>query len=227
MKKSLFSFTTRKPYRLRPVSFFNLGRTQKKNMSWPQASLAYPRLNPQGDIDRDGVKNMFDCRPFDRKRHIILRYGETVPAQFQEAVSSYFREHPEEKRQAETFKGKQVMWKFDERIVPQVALPSQIKKARTLSSARFTKKRPFVKISSKIPQEDIPKRIESALEFKKEREERNKKRIVERHYPSESKSEGRDAISDILEGKENRPPKLVLKGEYAEDILRNLKSESD
>jgi hypothetical protein len=40
----------------------------KKNMNWKQAKARYPRLSPFGDADRDGVKNKFDCHPFDRKR---------------------------------------------------------------------------------------------------------------------------------------------------------------
>jgi len=37
-------------------------------MSWTQAKRRYPKLSPLGDADRDGVKNRFDCRPFDRKK---------------------------------------------------------------------------------------------------------------------------------------------------------------
>jgi len=40
----------------------------KKNMNWTQAKRRFPRLNPFGDADRDGVKNKFDCRPFNRLR---------------------------------------------------------------------------------------------------------------------------------------------------------------
>jgi hypothetical protein len=41
-----------------------------KDLRWTQA-VANPKLrglNPFGDADKDGVLNMFDCRPFDRKR---------------------------------------------------------------------------------------------------------------------------------------------------------------
>jgi len=40
----------------------------KKNMNWSQAKRRFPGLNPMGDADRDGVKNRFDCRPFNRMR---------------------------------------------------------------------------------------------------------------------------------------------------------------
>jgi len=41
---------------------------ERKDMNWSQAKWNYPRLKPMGDRDRDGVKNQFDCKPFDRKR---------------------------------------------------------------------------------------------------------------------------------------------------------------
>jgi rubrerythrin len=40
----------------------------KKNMSYDQAKAKYPRLDPFGDADRDGVKNWVDCKPFDKRR---------------------------------------------------------------------------------------------------------------------------------------------------------------
>ena len=65
---------SRKPIK---ISFFqpvklNTSRSVRqvplKNLTWPQASLRFPRMNPFGDIDRDGKLNMFDCRPFDKRR---------------------------------------------------------------------------------------------------------------------------------------------------------------
>ncbi len=41
---------------------------KKKNLTWAQAQKKYPRLNPFGDADKDGLINMFDCKPFDKKR---------------------------------------------------------------------------------------------------------------------------------------------------------------
>ena len=43
-------------------------KIDKKNMNWAQAKWAFPKLKPNRDNDRDGVKNQFDCKPFDRKR---------------------------------------------------------------------------------------------------------------------------------------------------------------
>lgn len=40
----------------------------KKNMTWPQAKVRFPLLNPMKDADKDGVINLLDCKPFDRKR---------------------------------------------------------------------------------------------------------------------------------------------------------------
>jgi hypothetical protein len=47
----------------------NIGSVSKRNLTWPQAQVRYPRMDPFGDADRDGKLNMFDCRPFDMKRH--------------------------------------------------------------------------------------------------------------------------------------------------------------
>jgi len=38
------------------------------NLTWKQAKARFPRLNPYGDVDRDGVRNFKDCKPFDIKR---------------------------------------------------------------------------------------------------------------------------------------------------------------
>lgn len=38
----------------------------KKQMNWVQAKTKFPRLNPFKDADRDGVMNMYDCKPFNK-----------------------------------------------------------------------------------------------------------------------------------------------------------------
>lgn len=57
----------------KPVTLYNskasVKNIKKKDLTWPQAQQRYPRMNPNGDADRDGKINMFDCRPFDKKRH--------------------------------------------------------------------------------------------------------------------------------------------------------------
>jgi len=53
MKTKIF-----KPVRIQKIS----------NLNWNQAKKRFPNMNPFKDADRDGVKNMFDCKPFDRKR---------------------------------------------------------------------------------------------------------------------------------------------------------------
>ena len=42
-----------------------------KDMNWSQTKWKYPKLKPMGDKDRDGVKNMFDCKPLNRKRQDV------------------------------------------------------------------------------------------------------------------------------------------------------------
>jgi hypothetical protein len=43
----------------------------RKNLTYAQAKKKYPKMNPYGDADRDGVSNWLDCRPFDRKRQDV------------------------------------------------------------------------------------------------------------------------------------------------------------
>lgn len=54
------------------ISFWKVKKPiEKNNMNWAQAKWNYPKLKPMSDYDRDGVKNQFDCRPFDRKRQHV------------------------------------------------------------------------------------------------------------------------------------------------------------
>jgi len=39
------------------------------NFTWKQAKSKYPKLNPFGDFDKDGVINKKDFRPFNKKKH--------------------------------------------------------------------------------------------------------------------------------------------------------------
>jgi hypothetical protein len=38
----------------------------RRQMNWFQAKSKFPKLNPFGDADRDGVINMLDCKPFNK-----------------------------------------------------------------------------------------------------------------------------------------------------------------
>jgi len=60
------------------VSFFkparintkkNIKNIKRKNLTWSQATIRYPKMKAFGDRDKDKVPNMFDCKPFDNKRH--------------------------------------------------------------------------------------------------------------------------------------------------------------
>lgn len=75
----------RKNKKINKISFFkpiqlNTSKSVKKiplkNLTWPQARMRYPRMNPFGDRDKDGKLNMFDCKPFDKKRHSKLMRDE-------------------------------------------------------------------------------------------------------------------------------------------------------
>lgn len=37
-------------------------------MNWVQAKTKYPKLSPFGDADHDGLINMYDCKPFNKKK---------------------------------------------------------------------------------------------------------------------------------------------------------------
>jgi len=50
----------------------------KKDMTWPQAKIRFPKLKPMVDTDRDGVINLLDCRPFYKKRQGIFHKGQRV-----------------------------------------------------------------------------------------------------------------------------------------------------
>ena len=57
--------------RMDKVSFHAFGKPKeipKKDLTWPQAKIRYPLLRPMRDADKDGVINLLDCRPFDRRR---------------------------------------------------------------------------------------------------------------------------------------------------------------
>ena len=38
------------------------------NLNWDQSKKRFPKLNPYGDVDHDGVKNHRDCKPFNIKK---------------------------------------------------------------------------------------------------------------------------------------------------------------
>lgn len=49
-------------------SFWKPVPKKKKDLNYPQAKRKYPGLNPLGDYDKDGVINMKDCKPFNKKK---------------------------------------------------------------------------------------------------------------------------------------------------------------
>jgi hypothetical protein len=63
---------SRKPFKLKFFSPIKLNTKKSvrkiplKNLTWPQASLRFPRMNPFEDKDKDGKLNMFDCKPFEK-----------------------------------------------------------------------------------------------------------------------------------------------------------------
>lgn len=76
----------------KPVSLFTYKVPSKKtkiakmNMTWPQAKVKYPKMNPFRDTDRDGVPNFLDCRPFNKKKDGIVSSVTKIAAQAYKAV---------------------------------------------------------------------------------------------------------------------------------------------
>jgi hypothetical protein len=56
------------PFRRFGKDRLGINKIKKKDLNWEQAKKRYPNMQPFGDADRDGVINMFDCKPFDPKR---------------------------------------------------------------------------------------------------------------------------------------------------------------
>jgi len=81
--KSFFNPVKKKPFVVgRPKPLFqpvklptrkSVKTISKKNLTWPQAVVKYPKVTMFGDADKDGKLNMFDCKPFDKKRHGYTR----------------------------------------------------------------------------------------------------------------------------------------------------------
>ena len=53
--------------KMKPFNVVNTSKASNKNMNWMQTQKKYPKINPFGDADRDGVINMYDCKPFNKK----------------------------------------------------------------------------------------------------------------------------------------------------------------
>lgn len=79
-----------KGFKFKPVTIWtskNVRNIPKKKLTYPQAIVRYPRLNPFGDADRDGKLNMFDCKPFDKKKH--GKYSQNIPIEKAKYVTGY------------------------------------------------------------------------------------------------------------------------------------------
>jgi len=71
-------------------------KVKRKDMSWTQAKVRNPKLSPFGDVDRDGVKNWLDCKPFDRKRQDKKKEAKWRKELIKESEEEYEEEFPEE-----------------------------------------------------------------------------------------------------------------------------------
>jgi len=96
----------RKPYKSRTVMRF----PKKKKMTYPMASIRYG-LRPFGDRDRDGVANVFDCKPYDIKKQDarwcadIGMFTIDRPKQSCRHATPFCAEHCYNKKMYKVFKG--------------------------------------------------------------------------------------------------------------------------
>jgi len=81
VKKSMFDLAIAKPHR-KPIGFMgNFQQSKKKssprmNMNYTQAKRKFPKLSPFGDADKDGYPNVFDCKPFNKRKHMAYKYDD-------------------------------------------------------------------------------------------------------------------------------------------------------
>jgi tRNA nucleotidyltransferase (CCA-adding enzyme) len=76
-QKSLFEIPIPKLNIKNPLQIINKPKknVKKKNLTWLQSlSLYGKKINPYKDSDKDGVMNMMDCRPFDKKRQDFVTF---------------------------------------------------------------------------------------------------------------------------------------------------------
>jgi len=57
----------------------NTKNIKKSNLLWSQAKVRFPGLSPYKDSDKDGVVNMLDCRPFDKRRQDFGKFKRRGP----------------------------------------------------------------------------------------------------------------------------------------------------
>ena len=206
--------------KLKDVAFYKPlleKQRNKKDLTCEKAKFKYPKLNPYGDADKDRVPNFLDCRPFDRKRHIVLKYAKFTPKATKETTEKFFRDNPKLREEAERLGPKMVTWKIQK-------FGNVNKSSGTISGLhkvdfREDKKGPPTVVVNPNTNE-LPKRLKEALESKKEIEEK-----IKLSKMNENKPQPRGTtivLEDTIAGKQSELPRL-LQGAYAGDILNNLK----
>ena len=59
-----------------------------QNWGWDKIRAKYPYLKPFADYDRDGVPNIFDCKPFNRKKKEIIDLNKVSAAKKKSILSN-------------------------------------------------------------------------------------------------------------------------------------------
>jgi len=72
-------------------------RHDRKLMSYPQTKAAGIKLKPYGDVDKDGVRNSKDCKPYDPKKQGFIHDAKMKALQWQEERLEKQREKEQSK----------------------------------------------------------------------------------------------------------------------------------
>jgi len=78
-------FKPAKPYTRQNIK--KIKKIPKQKLSWPQAVVRYPRLNPFNDNDKDRRPNWLDCKPFNMKQH--GKFVQNIPISEAKQVALY------------------------------------------------------------------------------------------------------------------------------------------
>jgi len=224
-KKNVFNLKTKF------VSPVNVNyNVPKKKMNYFQALGKYPRMNPLGDIDKDGVLNMFDCKPFDRtkdaeskilkkrkKESIIMKLkNEEIQKQADIKKAIYFEKHP----------------KAYEKYKKQFVNPEKIMEAEKIEKKNPEKAKEIIKELAKEKFGSIPiiqinpvspplqKRIRTASEvvenIEKSKQSQSRDQIIMQIPPSEKPKE--TSKFDSIDAAKNRDEEIK---KLNEEIAKN------
>lgn len=170
----------------------NIRNIKKKNMTWSQAKRKYPYLSPVGDYDKDGVINIYDCKPFDPKRQGPKHKKPTRKQMAALALSEKLRKAKEYDKETDLEKAMEKLKKAKREKLG-------IEERKKLLQEDFTRTSGAsglnVKQIMNLPEEYIHKRLGpeyegvSILERRKERELKEREKILKQNIKKSERYE--------------------------------------